>query len=389
MRRVVVLGGGTAGFSAADVLAQALAARTGAELTLISDQPHYVVRPLLAEVATGWTPPQFALVELSELRYRGKLQVATETITAIDLERNEVRSDRTVYPYDYLLIAIGRSDYPPEEWSHDERVFSLANDIECARLRHKLKRLMGREDAADLQVAVIGGGATGVDFVATLADKNDVVRPNIVIYEAEERLLPRYPEEFARYAEQELEDMGVEVCLGEKATLDQQTLSTSQKSLEPDIVIWTGGGGPPALLSSLDTEHLEGNLVVDEFLRLKDRPYVFAAGSAAAPPGYIAGSGIGTAAEMGRTAARNLLAAMSGRAPEAMMSDTNYQAVSVGQRRAIANPFGVSVSGRTAWGLYRMSLARAVPNLVTRLEIVGSWMQQWMADAVLRASSRS
>jgi len=214
------------------------------------------------------------------------------------------------------------------------------------------------------------------------------VCPNIVKFEQGERLQSRYPEEFSRYAERELEDLGIEVCTGEAAVLSGDTLGTSETTLEPDIIVWAGGGGPPALLSSLDTEHSDGNLVVDEFLRLNNKPYVFAAGSAAAPPGHAAGSGIGTAAEMGRTAARNLLAAMSGRAPEPVSFDASYQAVSVGQRRAMANPFGVSVSGRTAWGLYRMSLARAVPNLVTRLEIVGSWMQQWVADAVLKASNR-
>lgn len=382
MRRVVVLGAGVAGYNATRELTKGLMDREEVELTLISQHPHFLVRPLLPEVAAGWTNPQFAIVELMELQNIGPISIHTERVLDIDLPSNRVVTDRTAYSFDYLLIALGCGAFPPEAWSPHEHVYSLANDIEAARLRHRLSRLAGEENFEDVTIAIAGGGPTGVDFAATLAERyQSTVAPRIVIFEARQRLLPSFPSSFSDYAEQCLRRLNVEVVSDVTVDLDGHRLEGAGHTYDPDVIVWTGTPEVSAILDRVDTATRAGRLVIDDFLRLPDRPDVFAAGAAVFLPDDLQ-LGFSATARMGRTAARNLLAAMAGRAPDELSLDPHAQMVSLGQRRAIAQPFGVPVFGRAAWAMYRLALMRAVPDLVTQVEIVGSWAQQWLNDTL-------
>lgn len=381
MRRVVVLGAGVAGYNAARELTKGLSEREEVELSLISEHPHFFLRPLLPEVVTGWTKPQFALVELTELHNLGPLSIHTERVVNIDLAENRVETDREVYPFDYLLIALGGSASPPDSWSNHEHVYSFADDTEAARLRHRLSRLSGDDDFDEVVIAIIGGGPTGVDFAATLAERYLSGRaPKLLLFEAHERLLPAHSRAFSEYAQQCLEKLDVEVLLNVRAELVGEDLNAAGRTYAPDVIVWASTPEADDMLLDVDSESRDGRLVVDNFLRLPNRPDVFAAGSAVFVPDDVS-LGFSAAARMGRSAARNLLAAMAGRAPEEFSVASGSQILPLGQRRALAQPFGVPVFGRAAWVMYRLALLRAVPDLVTQIEIVGSWAQQWFNDA--------
>lgn len=381
MRRVVIVGGGAAGYSAGHALAKALGNRRDVTLSLISRQPHFVVRPLLPEVVTGRTAPQFALVELAELRNHGRIQIHTAEVKAIDVAERTVLTDSGAHGFDYLLITLGGEASPPTEWSDDERVYSLSDDIESARLRHRLAAARDQETA--LAVAVVGGGPVGVDLAAALAERGLAERPEVTLFEAADRLLAAYPEPFSQYASATLQDLGVELELGEEVGLGEDGLYIGrERVLDPDVIIWAGGLRSLDVLDRLeDKPSVGGRLPVDEYLRVGGRPDLFAAGSSARVDGLDPDHfGIQVSADMGRLAAGNLVAAMSGRAPQPFTMDGRLLAVAMGQRRAVAQPFGYPVTGRPAWALYRASLARAVPDLMARLGIVGTWAQQWFRD---------
>jgi NADH dehydrogenase len=362
MRRVLILGGGSAGYAAAKVLIPALANRSEATLTLISNRPQAVIRSLLPEVVAGSIAPQYALSELSGLRDTGPIEIHTETVLAVDPVQQEVTTDRATHAYDYLLVASGSHPVP----THPE-LEPLADDIDAVRLRHRLASFdPNGEDAP--RVGIVGGGPFGVDLAGTLATRfrEGAEHPcEITLYERGSQLLSDFPQEFGQYAASTLEGLGVAVEL--------ETIAEPDSCHPADVLIWTGGVEPVADFDLGATpKNDEGKLQVDEFLRVEGYPNIFSAGSMADPPhrpdNYPQGTPLSV--RSGVIAAKNIQASMCGRSFEALRADQRLIATTVGRHHAIALLFGLVVQGRPAHTLCRLELARSIPGLAEKLGLV-------------------
>jgi len=387
MRRVIVIGGGAAGYGAARALVPAFKDRAHVRLTLISQSTHHVVRPLLPGVAAGWTSPALSVVQLSSLRDFGPIDIVNERIVEVDVAAGVVRTDRDEYPYEYLLVALGRTARLPNGWGGHEHVQKFRTDADAAELRNRIGRAF--DDHGSCSVAIIGGGPTGIDLAAALA--GGVARrgaeegavtpaPDVTLYESAPRLLSRFPDGFPAYAAETLENLDVDLELNTRVAVpcDGGLELEDGTTVEYDVVVWSGGTRPAAPLQKMDLlRHDSGVLAADKFLRPPGHANIFLAGSSAhltgAPPHSM---GVGFNADSGRIAARNLLAAMCGRAPEEMPIVNRPTTVSVGRQAAVAQVRGRMLRGRSAWGLHRFSIAKAIPDWTNRLGVVGSWAQR-------------
>ena len=379
MRRVVVIGGGAAGFGGVRTLVTAFKDRAHVRLTLINQTTHHVIRSLLPEVAAGWTAPALSVVQLNSLRDLGPIDIVTERVTDIDVRGGSVTTDRAEYGFEYLLVALGKTARLPRGWGGHDHVQKFRTDKHAAELRLRIGRAF--ESNSRCSVAIVGGGTTGVDLAAMLADGiAGGLAPDVTLYEPSGQLLSRYPDGFSAYAAEVLEQLGVALRFGcDVAHPVSGGLELSDGTIaRHDVVVWAGATHPATPLQKLDLPHHDsGVLATDCFLRLNGLPNAFAAGASVHLPHAPSYSmGVGFHGESGRVAARNLLAAMCGRAPERFAVDQRPVTVALGRHAAVAQVRGVIIKGRSAWGLHRVSLARAIPDWTNRLGVVGSWAQR-------------
>jgi NADH:ubiquinone reductase (H+-translocating) len=391
MRRVLILGGGAAGYSAAQQLIPALRGRADVTLSLLEERSHCIVRPLLSEVAAGALAPQLALAELGRLSDFGPIAIHTARLLSIDPSAGEVTTDRGVHPFDYLLLALDGEPSLPEHWAGPEGPRRLQTDLDAAALRNRLRQLWKERPEHPPSVVVIGGGPVGVDLAAWLAGPEPEPEPGqpapprtascrVTVVERQGRLLPDFPDEFSAYAAEVLAELGVRVHTDTHVVEGRgQEVLLDGGAVEPaDLVVWAGGERPIAPVRELAQRVLDSrDLVCDRFLRLEGFPNIVVAGA------HATSVGAGTTARnlafevrSGRLAASNLLAAMAGRAPTALTTTPPMLATPMGRGRAIAMVLGFVVRGRTAWPLYRLELARLLPRMSNRLNLLGAWASE-------------
>src|SRR5688572_17041033 len=172
--RVVIVGGGFGGFSAARALR-----RAPVDVTLIDRTNHYLFQPLLYQVATGvLSPADIAMPLRVLLRTQPNATVLLADVAAIDLANRAVTADggRLQVPFDYLILAPGsrHSYFSHPEWEPMAPGLKTLDDAREIRRRF-LMALEEAEKTADaggqeglLTFVIIGGGPTGVELAGML-----------------------------------------------------------------------------------------------------------------------------------------------------------------------------------------------------------------------------
>src|SRR5678815_3841593 len=101
--RVVIVGGGFGGLSAARALRGA-----DVDVTLIDRSNHYLFQPLLYQVAAGvLSPADIAMPTRFLLRRQRNATVLMADVTDINVERRTIEADGLVIPFDFLIVATG------------------------------------------------------------------------------------------------------------------------------------------------------------------------------------------------------------------------------------------------------------------------------------------
>ena len=210
--RVVIIGGGFGGISAARALK-----RANVDITLIDRTNHFIFQPLLYQVATAALAPSDIT---APIRWILRSQKNTEVLMAeareIDTARRVVRVDDELreLPYDYLIVAPGsrHSYFGHDEWEPYAPGLKAIEDASEIRRRfllaYELAEKIEDPKARDeyLTFVIVGGGPTGVElsgaipFIAKKAlasefRRVDTRRTRVVLVEAGPRILPSFPED--------------------------------------------------------------------------------------------------------------------------------------------------------------------------------------------------
>jgi NADH dehydrogenase len=315
----VVVGGGAGGLELATRLGDKLGRRGKAHVTLIDKARTHLWKPLLHEVAAG--SMDFAVHELDYLaqahwhhfRYRVGEMIGLDRARRevhvgpfFDEEGIEVTPARRV-PYDTLIIAVGsqtndfgtpgvrehalRLDEPPQAERFHRRLVNA-----CIRAHAQSEPLRPEQ----LQVAIIGAGATGVELAAQLHNTTrelvayglDRIDPEkdvkINLIEAAERILPALPARLSDAAAELLRGLGVRVLTSARVAevLANGVKLADGRVIPAELVVWAAGVKVADFLQSLDG--LETNrinqLVVTPTLQTTRDPNVFAIGDCASCP---------------------------------------------------------------------------------------------------------
>ena len=327
--RIVIVGGGAGGLSLATQLGKKLGKKGQAEVTLVDGARTHVWKPLLHQLAAGsfdthaeeieylaqarWNHFKFRLGHLTGVDRRAK---TVQLAASHDAAGREITPPQTL-AYDTLVIAVGSqtNDFgTPGAAQHTIKLDSPEaakhfNDqlINACIRAQSVPRAPG---SGRLTVAIVGGGATGVELAAELHAAArvlgnygfDHINPEkdlqIVLVEAGPRLLVQLPERLGLAAERELRKLAIEVHTNEKVvevTADGLRMA-SGKVISSALTVWAAGVKAPDFLKTLgsvadgtdDGGTLEVNrlnqLMVNANLQTTGDANIYAFGDCAACP---------------------------------------------------------------------------------------------------------
>ncbi len=372
--RVVILGAGFAGASLLRHLPSYL--RRSGETLLIDREEEYTFVPLIHEVAVGRVHPDSVRSPIAPL-CRGACEFLRTEVTSVDLEQRTLETPEGRIGYEYLILNPGSVAAPPPPemrgffqafWSVDDALTlrgSLARSWDAATSPK------GAQPGA-LTVAVVGGGATGVELAAEIAALFDYLRkrshrapsaePRVVLLEATDRLMDWLDPYFDRVARRTLSELGVEVRLSAPVTeASAEGILAGGEWLRAPTRVWTAGIEAPPLVRNLPGEHdVMGRSFVDEHLALPDHPEVYVLGDAGVytdprlgPLAPTASVAVQQGPWVARDLKRRLRGAKSRRGrPPFRFFDRGY-VVSLGPESAVADAVGLRVRGAPAQALYR------------------------------------
>jgi NADH dehydrogenase len=396
--RIVVLGGGVGGLTAARHLEKRFGARPDFEIVLISRDNFFLLTPLLFEACSGVLDFRHCAQPIRPCLHRARFIEAT--VGSVDVTRRIVRAvpaegDVREVQYDHLLVALGATTNTALiPGSAHARTFKTVADALLLR-NHFIERF----ERADvemrparrsqlLSVVVIGGGLVGVELLGELtALADDILRfyPRIRrdelhfhLFEAGNRLLPESTPELATYAERILRRRGAELHVATPVSrIDSGTVSWSGGVVDADTIVLAAGIVPNPAASAIAVERdRRGRIVTDPTMRSVSHPEIWAIGDCASIPdasGKPYPALAQHAIREARTVARNIHAVMMNDTPKAFSFRSLGTMAAFGHTRAGADVRGTFITGFFAWWLRRTYYLFQMPRWDTRLRIALDW----------------
>jgi NADH:ubiquinone reductase (H+-translocating) len=319
LHEVVVVGGGAGGLELVTRLGDRLGRRRRASITLIEKTRAHFWKPHLHEIAAGsmdlgsYETNYLAQSHWHGFRYRiGEMIGLDRTLRQVRVapfvdEDGDLVTLLRSFRYDTLVIAVGSLTHDFGTAGVAEYAFRIDTPSEAARFHRRLVNACIRANTqttplspGQLQVVLIGGGATGVELAAELhrttrtlisygLDRIDPDRDiRLTVLEASPRILPALPERLAEGATQLLEQLGVQVRTSSRVqeVLPDGVRLASGQVIPAELVVWAAGIKAPEFLRDLDGLEVNAinQLVVTPTLQTTRDPDVFAIGDCAACP---------------------------------------------------------------------------------------------------------
>lgn len=394
-------------------LSRALTAdeRRRIRITLVNKENYIVFQPLLPEVISGAIEMLHVISPIRRLVPGAELY--TREIEAIDLQQRTVRlapgfrPKPLTLPFDHLVIGLGTRLDAAKVPGMQEHAIPFKYLGDALRLRNHLVHVL--EEAAIeteqqqreklLTFVVAGGGFSGIECMAEL---NDFVREAIkhyptiqphelrmIVLQSGERILPEMVERLANFAHRLLTERGIDIRLRTRlqavtaeSAIIQNQLSHQREAIPTRTVVATVPAGAHPLLEQLPCQRQAGRLCVTEFLNVPDWPGVWALGDCAAvpqPDGILSPPTAQHALRQARTCAANVLAEIRGGRKQPFSFTGLGKLGSLGRRSAVAELFGVKLSGLPAWLIWRAVYLWKLPGFDRKIRA----LMDWFLDVIL------
>lgn len=362
--RVVIVGGGFAGLTAMHALA-----RSGAAVTLVDRNVYSTFQPLLYEVSTAGLTAADVAYPLWSATFRRGAEFRKGDLSGLDLERRVVTlAAGEELSYDYLIIATGVSAAFFGVPGAAEYSLSLYTRRDAVTLRNTLMDALERcnEGLTDpeIDITVVGGGATGVELSGTLAELRNfalpAVYPNIDrsmfhvrLIEMGPALLAPYHRKLRDYARQQLVNRGVDVMLDSaiKEVRDGSVLLTDGGERRSDVTVWAAGvAGPDAAWTEALPRGKGGRIEVGADLRVVGQERVFAAGDIAINPADPIPQLAQPALQEGRHAGEQVARLIRGQPTQPFAYHDKGIMATIGRQSAVVQLHsGLRLRGTLAW----------------------------------------
>jgi NADH:ubiquinone reductase (H+-translocating) len=409
MRKILIVGGGYAGFYTAWKLENKL--RDGeAQVTIIDPRPYMTYQPFLPEVMAGSIEPRHSVVPLrSHLR---RTEIVAGTVIAIN---HAIRSV-TVRParglefnvrYDVIVVTAGAVTRTFPIAGITEQAIGLKHIEEAIAVRNRLLAAFdqasnlaaGPERKRLLTITFVGGGFAGVEgFGELLSLATALLRfyPELHfedldfrLIEAQARILPEVSESTAATVVQSLEQRGAHIHLNTQvlSITDGHVVLSSGEEFDSNLIVWTtGNAANPIVAKHTDLPVDErGFLLVRADLRIgaatEPVPDAWGAGDNAAIPDLsVEATGIRTvpnaqhAVRQGKHLAANIVAALRGKPTKDYVHKNLGVVATLGIGQGVFQSGRIVITGFPAWLMHRGYHVLAVPTWERKVRVFAVWL---------------
>ena len=407
MRKILIVGGGYAGFYTAKKLEKWLR-RGEAQVTIVDPLPYMTYQPFLPEVAAGSIEPRHAVI--AHRRHLKKTKVITAAVSKIDhasktAEITPAVGEPWTVDYDIVVVtagavsrtfpipgvaeqAIGLKNIEEAMWIRDKMVdnFAKASNLPAGPERDRL-----------LTTVVVGGGFAGIEVFGELRSlasslvgsyhQLEMDDTHFHLIEALGRIMPEVSLKTSLWVIKDLEQRGAQVHLNTQlaSAVGGKVEMSDGQTFESDLIIWTAGvmANPVVRNTDLPLEE-RGRLRVQADLRVINDdgvvPDAWGAGDVSAVPD-LTGNGVGGftvpnaqhAVRQGKLMARNLVADLRGETPRDYFHKNLGAVAGIGLYDGVFQNGPFAVKGLIAWFMHRGYHGLAIPFWDRKIRVFGNW----------------
>jgi len=403
VKEILILGGGYGGTGVLNHIQKKFENNVNVSISLVSESNFFLHTPMLPEMATGTIEPRHIATPIRNFCkrarfYQAKVVDINLNDKTVTIQRKSDKQQKDL-SYDYLVLALGGKTNFFGNQNVEKHAFTIKSLGDAIKIRNQLISMLedaDQESDSELQskfvtFVVVGGGFSGVE---TIGELNSFVRESaekfyrnippekikIILVAAGEKILPEIGD-LGKYAKKSLKKAGVTIHVNtrlEDAGKDYAILNDGTR-ISCSTLIWAGGNTVDDSISQLDTEHHKsGRLILDEYMRLKDHPEVYALGDCAEILDPRTNTAYPPTAQHAiresKTLSENLINAVKGsKSQKPFIYDTKGSMAKIGKRDGVALMFGYEFKGIIAWFIWKQYYLSTLPTTEKRIRVGLDW----------------
>ena len=400
MKKIVIIGAGFGGLTAAKTLA-----KHDFNITIIDKTNHHVFQPLLYQVATtALSPADISTTIRSVFSENKNVKVFLGEVTSIDKENKKIFFNGSEIDFDYLIVATGsrHSYFGKDEWEKFAPGLKTIND--ALKIRENiLLSLESAEKETDaskrqkyLNFVIVGGGPTGVELagaISEIVNKNvlpdfrniDASMTKVYLIEALPKILAAYPDKLSAHALDDLKKLNVNVILKEKVTdINENGVQVGNKFIESKNILWAAGNQISPLIKTIVTEtDKSGRAIVNDDLSIKEDRNIFVIGDAASvknEKGEQLQAIAPVAIQQGKYVAKILIKNLAGKSRGKFKYNDKGTLATIGKARAVGVVKGIKLSGLIAWLAWSFIHILYLIGFRNRLRVMIEWIWYYITN---------
>lgn len=382
-KKVLVLGAGYAGLQAVTKLQKEVSAEE-AEITLINKNDYHYEATWLHEASAGTINYEDLLYPVESVLKKDKVNFVKAEVTKIDRNAKKVETDKGIYDFDILVVALG---FVSETFGIDgmkDYAFQIENVLTTRQLSRHIEDKFANyaaskeKDENDLSILVGGAGFTGIEFLGELTDRIselcskygiDQSKVKVTCVEAAPKMLPMFSDDLVNHAVNYLENRGVEfkiatpiVACNEKGFVVE--INGEKQQLEAGTSVWAAGVRGSHLMEESFEGVKRGRIVTNQDLTIAGHDDIFVIGdcSAFVPAGEERPlpTTAQIAMQQGEHVAKNIKHILNGEAKEEFEYVDRGTVCSLGSHDGVGIVYGKDITGKKAAFMKKVIDTRAV-----------------------------
>ncbi|MBU5271483.1 NAD(P)/FAD-dependent oxidoreductase [Staphylococcus caprae] len=382
-KKVLVLGAGYAGLQTVTKLQKEISTDE-AEITLINKNEYHYESTWLHEASAGTINYEDLIYPVESALKQDKVNFVVAEVTKIDRNAKRVETDKGVYDYDVLVVALG---FVSETFGIDgmkDYAFQIENVLTSRKLSRHIEDKFANyaaskeKDDKDLAILVGGAGFTGIEFLGELTERIpelcskygiDQSKVKITCVEAAPKMLPMFSDELVSYAVNFLEDRGVEfkiatpiVACNDKGFVVE--VNGEKQQLEAGTSVWTAGVRGSHLMEESFEGVKRGRIINKQDLTIEGHDDIFVIGDCSAfiPEGEERPlpTTAQIAMQQGEHVAKNIKHILNGEAKEDFHYVNRGTVCSLGSHDGVGIVYGRDIAGKKAAFMKKVIDTRAV-----------------------------